>query len=140
MSPKAIQMASQMVDFADRFAFSQTVAASPTAATQTTVCTLTAPADLRADAKILLVAFLSFTVGTNGVTATFKIRQTDTSGTTVATTGAETVAATNVKTLATLGIDSAPGATGQVYVATLTVGSASAGSTVSNVTLAALVI
>src|SRR5205085_1144276 len=83
MSPKAIQMASQMVDFADRFAFSQTVAASPTAATQTTVCTLTAPADLRADAKILLVAFLSFTVGTNGVTATFKIRQTDTSGTTV---------------------------------------------------------
>src|SRR5437868_6790977 len=140
MSPKPIQLASQEVDLTDRVGRSVTVAGSPAAAAETIVCTATAPADLRADAVILLFGFIAFTVGTNGVSARARIKQTDASGTAKADTGAVTATAANLMALSLMGVDTAPIATGQVYVITLIVASGSAVTTVSNATLIALVV
>src|SRR5881396_1899200 len=139
MSPKTIQIGSQSVDFTDRVARSTTVVASPAAAAETIICTVTAPADLRADAVVLLFGWAAYTVGTNGVSVNLKLRQTDASGTTKAATGAVTAVAANLGSMSVLGVDAAPGVTGQVYVLTMTVASGSAASTVSGVELLAIV-
>jgi len=137
--PQPIQVSGEHVDMSPRFFFSQAVAGSPAAATETIICTLTLANDLAVIKGVLLEGWFSFTVGTSGVTATTKLRQTNTSGTTVATSGAATVAATNVVSLGIQGVDTAPLSGTQVYVLTLTVGSGAATSTVSAAVLTATV-
>lgn len=127
------------LDLSPRVARSGTVAASPTAATETTICTVTIPLDVQPTLGVLLLGFAAFTVGTNGVSANLRLRQTDTSGTVVKATGAVTETAANLDAMSIVGMDTSPPAAG-AYVLTLTVGSASAGSTVSAVSLVALVI
>lgn len=128
------------VDLSPRVFKSTSVAASPSAASETVVCTLTIPSDVQANAGVLLLANIAFTVGTSGVSANLKLRQTGTSGTTIYATGATTVAATQLKELGAIGFDAAPVLPNQVYVITLTVGSGAAASTVSAATLVAIVI
>jgi hypothetical protein len=128
------------LDLSPRVFHTTTVAASPTAGTITTIASLTIPADVALVKAIYLFGQASWTVGTNGVTGLLQIRQTDTSGTVVGTTGAATVVATNLVSQAVIGVDASPTLPGQVYVLALTVGSGSAGSTVGFVRLAALVV
>lgn len=140
MSPQPINESALGLDLSPRIFRSTTVAASPSAGSETTICTLTITGDMLAIVGVELIAWAAFTVGTNGVSANLKIRRTDTSGTTIAATGATTATAANLEALSASGFDANLSPNGQVYVATLTVGSGSAASTVSGVYLRALVI
>jgi hypothetical protein len=139
-TPEPIRLNAAGVDLSPRFVKSTTVVASPAAAAQTTIATLTIPSSLVQVAGVELVAWAALTVGTNGVSVDLKIRQTDTSGTTIADSGAVTATAANLITVSAHGFDTAGVLPGQVYVATLTVASGSAASTVSAVYLRALVV
>jgi hypothetical protein len=127
------------LDLSPRIARSDTVAASPTDSTETIVCTLTIPLDVQPTLGVFLLGFAAFTVGTNGVSANLRIRQTNAAGSVIKATGATTETAANLDDKNVQGFDTAPPAAG-VYVLTLTVGSASAGSTVSAASLVAIVI
>lgn len=129
--PQPIRYNAQNIDLSPRFSGSSTVVASPAAAAETIIASVTLAGfnDLAVIAGIRLQGWCSFTAGTNGVTATLRLRQTNVTGAIVAATGANTVVATNVYSLDVLGADAAPGVA--VYVLTLQVGSGSASSTVS---------
>jgi len=128
------------VDLSRRFLESHAVVASPSAGTITTICTLTVGDAIPVQKGIFLEAFAAYTVGTNGVSGLLQIRQTNTAGTVIASTGALTVVATNLVSAACQGMDTAAVVPGQVYVVCLTVGSGSATSTVSAVSLFATVV
>lgn len=121
------------VDLAKRFFQSQAVAASPSAATETTICTLTISSNLTSATGIQLQGWAALTVGTSGTACNLRIRQTNTSGTVVAASGATTggITAGNLVTLDVQGLDTAGVLPGQVYVLTLTVTGGAAASTVS---------
>lgn len=140
MSSAPIQLGAAGVDLSSRFRFSITVAASPAAAVETTICTLTLPRGLTITQGVFLEAVAAFTVGTNGTGSTLRIRQTDTSGTVIYSSGLLASAAATLQNIAAQGIDASPASTGQVYVVTLTVAAATAPSTVSAVSLQAIVI
>jgi hypothetical protein len=129
------------VDLSPRFIQSNAVAASPSAATETTICTLTIPSNLSVVSGVILLGFAAFTVGTNGTACNLKIRQTNTSGTTLGATGATTggITAANLVDMNVAGFDTAAGGS-QVYVLTLTVTGGSATSTVSAAQLVAIVV
>jgi hypothetical protein len=128
------------VDLTPRFIQSVTVAASPSAASETTVCTLTIPPNVPVVNGIIVMGFAAFTVGTSGANCNLKIRQTGTSGATIAATGATTggISAGNLVDMNVMGMDTAPIA-GGVYVLTLTIGSGAATSTVSATQLVAII-
>lgn len=128
------------VDLSPRVKYSTTVVASPAAASETTICSVTIDANVATPLGILLLGWCAYTVGGSGVSVTLKLRRTDTSGTTVATTGATTAVAGNLRHGDVIGFDTGPTLPGQVYVLTMTVGSGAAESTVSAVALAALVV
>src|SRR6266516_4570077 len=119
----------RFLDLSPRVAHSETVAASPAAAAETIIATVTLPSGLTLATGVFLFGWAAYTVGTNGVSANLKIRQTDASGSTKAATGALTVVAANLAHATAIGFDAAPTAAG-VYVLTLTIGSGSAASTV----------
>ena len=128
-------------DLSPRIIQSSTVAASPSAATETTICTLTIPSNVPVVSGIILMGFAAFTVGTSGSACNLKIRQTNTSGSTIAATGATTggVSAGNLLDMNVSGVDTASVAAG-VYVLTLTVTAGAATSTVSACQLVAIVV
>ena len=128
------------IDLTPRVVRSGTVAASPSAAAETTICTLTVGPNLAVGLGVLLVGYAAFTVGTSGVSVNLKLRQTDTSGTTVKATGAVTFTAGNLGALTVVGLDTGPVLPNQVYVLTMTVASGAAASTVSAAELVALVV
>lgn len=130
------------LDLSPRFISSVVVAASPSAAVETTICTLTVPANAAVTSGIWLTGWAAFTVGTNGTACNLKIRQTNTSGSTVSASGAVTggITAAGLVTLDVQGFDTAGVLPGQVYVLTLTVTAGSAASTVSACQLTALVV
>lgn len=135
--PDPISMNIGRVDLTDRFIENHTVAASPAAGAITTVATLTwspqsSPTIVNG---ALLEAAIAFTVGTNGVTALLQIRRGTSAGTIIASTGAVTVVATNLVALSTQGIDQVAFNPGQAWVVCLTIGSGSAASTVSSVSV-----
>lgn len=138
--PSPVYESALGLDLSPRVFKSTTVAASPAAGAETTICTLTVTGDLAVMLGVELVAWAAFTVGTNGVSGNLKIRRTDTSGSTIAATGATTQTAANLSQLSAHGFDANLTPNQQVYVATLTVGSGSAESTVSAVYLRAIVI
>jgi hypothetical protein len=140
MPPAPIDYSSALVDLSQRFQGTSTVVASPAAGAETIIASL-ALADfgnLTVVSGIRLHGFAAFTVGTDGVSANLRIRQTDVNGSVVKTTGAVIAVATNLLAMNVLGLDASPGV--KTYVLTLTVGSGSAPSTVSAVHLAATVI
>lgn len=138
--PEPIRTDSIFVDLATRFQSTQTVGASPSAGTETIIGTLTIANfnDIQVTNGIRLHGWAAFTVGTSGVSANLRIRQTNVSGTVVVATGATTVAATNLKALEAVGKDAAPGVA--VYVLTLEIGSGAAASAVSALHLGAVII
>lgn len=138
--PNPIQIGALGLDLSARVFKSEVVAASPAAAAETTICSVTVSGDLATALGVVLIGWATYTVGTNGTGVTFKIRQTDTSGTTVAASGAETAAATNLQGKTIMGVDDGQVAARQVYVLTMTVTAGSAASTVSAATLLAIAV
>lgn len=140
MPPQPIRSSAQTLDLSARFQQSVTVAASPADATETVIASLTLSGfnDLAVVSGIQLVGWAALTVGANGVSANLRIRRTDVNGTVVAATGATTVTAANLVARDVMGNDAAPGV--GVYVLTLTVGSATAASTVSACSLRAIIV
>lgn len=138
--PEPIRYNSVALDLATRFQSYKTVDASPSAGTETVIATLTLAdfADIAVVNRIELRGWAAFTVGTSGVSANLRIRQTDGNGTVVVASGATTVAATNLKALDVFGFDAAPGVA--AYALTLTIGSGAAASTVSALELSAVII
>jgi hypothetical protein len=137
-----LEVTAASIDLSGRVAETKTVVGSPAAAAETIIAQLTVDTNLAIQSAILLRGFAAFTVGTNGTAVTLKIRRTDTSGATVATTGALTggITAANLVAETILGFDTGVGGTGQVYVLTLTVTGGSAASTVSAVEFDALTV
>jgi hypothetical protein len=139
-TPPPIQENVASVDLSQRFRGTNTVTGSPALAAETVIATLTLTDALQVNSNIKLWGWCAFTVGTAGVSATLKLRQTGTSGTTLATTGALTVVAANLVSFSIMGVDASPTLPGQVYVMTLTIGSGGAASTVSAVDLRATIV
>lgn len=142
MSPAPTLLASAaQLDLSGRFVYSTTVAASPAGASETTVATVTLPdlGGITVTQGVWLFGWVAYTVGTSGVSATLRVRRTNTSGTVVVSTGALTKTAAQLYADDVNSVDT--GGTGQqVYVLTLTVGSGAAASTVSAVFLGAVLI
>lgn len=129
------------IDLSTVFAKSAAVVASPAAAAETIIASVTTGA-VRADQSVYLFGWAAFTVGTDGVSVQLRARRATVGGTLVGDSGALTagIAAAKLDAATLLTID-APGAVGQqVYKLTMQVASGSAASTVSAVTLVALVV
>lgn len=127
------------INLASRIVSSNTVVASPALAAETIIASITLPLNVQSFQAVELVGWVAYTVGTSGVSAELKIRQTDTSGTVIADSGATFSTATHLEARDVIGMDTTPGA-GQVYKLTLTIGSGAAVSTVSAVYLRALIV
>lgn len=140
--PVPLTETSSGIDLTQRIASTKTVVASPALAAETIIAQLTVNTDETILSGILLRGFVAFTVGTSGTAATLRIRQTNVTGTVVATTGALTggIAAGNLVAETILGVDASPASTGQVYVLTLQITAGAAASTVSAVELDATVV
>jgi hypothetical protein len=142
MPAEVLRINGLAVDLSPRFVQSNAVAGSPALAAETTICTLTISANAAISSGIQLYGWAAFTVGTSGSACNLKIRQTGTSGTTIAATGATTggIAAANLVDMNVAGFDTAGVIPGQVYVLTLTVTAGAAVSTVSACQLTALIV
>jgi hypothetical protein len=140
MPAPAIRYDGHAVDLSGRFFSSTAITGSPALAAETIVCTLTIGENVSLQQAAYLFASVAFTVGTSGTGATLRIRQTNTSGTVLYTTGAQTVVAGNLWETAGQGIDTAGVFPGQIYVVTLQITSGSAASTVSAASLIAMVV
>lgn len=142
MSPAPVLLASAaQLDLSGRFVYSATVAASPAGASETTVATITLPdlGGITVTQGVWLFGWAAYTVGTTGANANLRIRRTNTSGTVVVATGALNKTAAQLYADDVNSVDTG-GSGQQVYVLTLTVGSATAASTVSAVFLGAVLI
>lgn len=131
------------VDLSARFPVTTTVVASPALAAETIIANLTLPSfgDIPIVSGVLLQGWAAYTVGTSGTTVTFRIRQTNVSGTVVVTTGALSGSQHGAGILSAddiAGYDVTPGV--GVYCLTMQVANGAAASTVSAVLLAATVV
>jgi hypothetical protein len=140
VAPQGFKLSAAVVDLSSRFGTTSTVVASPAAATETIIASLTLNLDVAVAAGVWLQGWAALTAGTNAVGAQLKLRRTDASGSTLKDSGAVTVVATKLYAPAIHAFDTGPTLPGQVYVLTLTMASGSAESTVSAVTLSALVL
>lgn len=138
--PIPIQQGAAALDLSPRIFKSEVVVASPAAAAETIICSVAVQGDLSTALGVVLFGWATYTVGTNGTAVTFKLRQTDASGTVVATSGAETAVAANLASKPIMGIDDGQVLPRQVYVLTMTVTAGSAASTVSAATLLAIAV
>jgi hypothetical protein len=138
--PEPIKSNVVFEDLSARFQSTQAVAASPALAAETIIGTLNIAGfgDTAVVSGIQFDGWAAFTVGTSGVSATMRIRQTNAAGNVVATTGALTVTAANLVQISVQGFDAAPGVA--TYVLTLQIGSGSAVSTVSALSLQGVVV
>lgn len=128
------------VDLSARFPVTTTVVASPAAAAETIIASLTVAgfANIAVVSGIQLTGWAAYTVGTNGTAVTFRLRQTNVAGTVVATTGALTKTAASLYADDITGTDVGAGV--GVYVLTMQVTAGSAASTVSALSLSAVVV
>jgi hypothetical protein len=126
-------------DLTPRVYHTETVVASPAAAAETIIASVQVTDDVSFMAGVLVLGWAAFTVGTAGVSAQLRVRQTAVNGTLVVAGAAVTETAANLDNGTVVGFDAAPAA-GQVYKLTLTVASANAASTVSAVELVAIAI
>lgn len=143
MAPVPLQYSAAAIDLSPRVFSSSVVAGSPADATETIVASVTCTGDIAVVSGILVMAWAAFTVGTSGASVNLQIRRTNAAGSSRAATGAVNegvTAATQLGYRYAQAFDTGPTMPGQVYVATLTVASAVAVSTVSAVSLVALVV
>lgn len=138
--PQPIQIGAIGLDLSPRVFKSEAVAGSPALAAETIICTLAVQGDLSTALGVVLIGWATYTVGTSGTAVTFKIRQTDTAGTVVTTSGAETATAASLASKTIMGVDDGQVAARQVYVLTMTVTAGAAVSTVSAATLLAVAV
>lgn len=134
------RLSGAVVDLGPRTFRTATVVASPTDATETVVASLTVTGDLQIGTGILLTGYISYTVGTNGTSGRVRVRRTSVAGATIRDSGALTRTAANLVDGPIQIMDTGATLPGQVYVVTLTVGAATAASTVSAVELVAVVL
>ena len=127
-------------DLSARFNGTSTVAGSPATNEEKVIATLTLStwSDLAITSGIRFVCSAAFTAGTNGTAATMRLRQTNTSGNVVYSTGALDVTAAHLYNFGFACFDAAPGV--GVYVLTLQVTGGSAGSTVSALHISSVMI
>lgn len=128
------------LDLSPRIQRSIVVAASPAAAAETVVCTLTVTGISPSSPGVVVFGFGAFTQGTDGTAYNLKLRQTGTSGTTLAATGVIEVAAAKLGANSLCSFDASPSSPSQVYVLTATHANASAASTYSAATLVCIVL
>lgn len=128
------------VDLSPRVVRSATVVGSPAAAAETVIASVTLPAVVTVNYGVIVIGTAAWTAGTDGTTFNLKLRQTGTSGTTLIASGLEDLAATKLASRTLTAFDASPTIPGQVYVLTLTTTLGSAVSTVSAVSLTAIVI
>jgi hypothetical protein len=142
MSPAPFRYDASVIDLGPRIFTTTAVTGSPALAAETIVATITTSGDIAASKGAHILWALAWTVGTNGVSARYRVRRTDASGTTVYDSGVTTagIAATALLHASGYAFDSGPTLPGQVYVVTLTVGSGSAASTVSAAHAACLLV
>jgi hypothetical protein len=138
--PEPLRLNAAGLDLTGREQDSATVAASPAAASETTICTVTADADASIQHGALIIGFAAFTIGTSGTSYNLRIRETNTSGTIIKSTGTIAASAADLVSATIVGVDTAAVDTGQVYVLTLTVANGAAESTVSAAELVTLLI
>jgi hypothetical protein len=139
--PAPIQESAANLDLSPRVFASSVVVASPAAGAETIICQVTCPGDIAIVSGFIVMAWCAFTVGTSGVSVSFKIRRTTVAGTTIADTGATNegvTAATQLGWRYAQAFDTGATMPNQIYCATLLVGSGSAASTVSAATLIAI--
>lgn len=134
-----LRMDGQQVDLTSRIVISTTVVASPALAAETIIAQVTLPSSFRSAESVDLSGWAAFTVGTSGTAITMRLRETNVSGTVVATTGALTggVAAGNLVAQDVEGVDAT---SVSIYVLTLQVTAGAGASTVSAVKLRAITI
>ena len=138
--PVPIRYDAQALDLTKRFQVYKTVDASPAAAAETVIATLTLTgfADTPVLSGVLLNCWAAYTVGTSGTAVTLRIRQTNVSGTVVATTGAMTKTAASLYADDVNGFDAGAGVA--AYAFTMQVTSGAAASTVSALLVQATII
>lgn len=138
--PDPIKTGAAGIDLSERFFRTATVTGSPATSAEVVVATLNITPDLAVMEGVMLWAWCSLTVGTDGVSILARLRRDSLTGTVVKASGATTATAAQLVDRAIDGFDTGPSLPNEVYVLTLAVGSASAASTVSAVELAGLVI
>lgn len=138
--PTPFQQSAAVLDLSPRVFKTATVVGSPAAASETIISSITINQDIQTVVGVILFATCAFTVGASGVSATYKIRRTDASGSTVYSSGATTKVAADLAEMTATAFDTFAVSPGGVYVATLTIGSGAATSTVSTATLVAIVV
>lgn len=142
MPTEPIRFDSLAIDLSNRFQITTTVAASPALAAETIIGTLTLAnfSELAVTKGVQLNGWAAFTVGTSGTAVTLRIRQTNVTGTVIASSGATTagIAAGNLATLDVQGADTGAGVS--VYVLTMQVTAGAAASTVSALSLQGIVV
>jgi hypothetical protein len=140
MPPVPIRYDSQGLDLTKRFQVTTAVVASPALAAETVIATLNLGgfADTSVIQGVLLTGWAAYTVGTSGTAVTLRIRQTNVSGTVVATTGALTKTAASLYADDVNGLDAGAGVA--AYALTMQVTAGAAASTVSALVLQAVII
>ena len=128
------------LDLSPRVVHTAAITGSPAAAAETIVATLQTSRDVALGLGVVLFGYVAYTVGGSGTAVQLRIRQTDTSGTVIKASGALTRTAGNLQADSICGVDLTPAGPGQVYVLTMIVTAGAATSTVSAVTLAALLV
>jgi hypothetical protein len=141
MPPAPIRYDAANLNLASRFFRTAVVVASPALAAETIIASVATSGDIAAIDSVYVSGWASFTVGTSGTAIRLRLRQTNVAGTVIADSGPLTggIAAAALVAQDIQGNDTAPVLPGQVYVMTLTVTAASAGSAVSAVSLWAFV-
>ena len=138
-----IHLSAQGIDLSARILDTTTVQNSPiAAAAETIIATLNVPnfGNTTIVSKVYLDGWAAYTIGGAATATTLRIRQTDGSGTVVATTGALTagVAAAALAAQDVSGSDATPGVA--KYVLTLQVTSGNTNTTISAVSLRAYIV
>jgi hypothetical protein len=140
--PEPIRQSATGLDLSPRIVDTVAITGSPAAAAETIVATLNLPSfgGPTVVQKVYLDGWVSFTVGTSGTAVTLRLRQTNVSGTVIATSGALTggIAAAGLVAQDIAGSDATPGV--GTYVLTLQVTGGAAASTVSAVSLRAIIV
>lgn len=140
--PVPIRYDSQGLDLSKRVQVTTAITASPALAAETIIATLalTGFSDTAIVSGVDLSGWAAFTVGTSGTAVTLRIRQTNVSGTVVATSGALTggIAAAALVAQDVEGFDAGAGVA--TYVLTLQVTAGGAASTVSATKLRATLV
>ena len=138
--PPAIRFSGAEVDLSPRLTFSSTVVASPALNAETIIGQITLAKDVALQSGIVLYAYAAYLVGASGSAVQFRIRRTDVAGTAVKATGALNVTAADLRTVSLVAVDTGISPLNAVYCLTMIVTAGGAESTVSAVTLAALVV